>query len=530
LIDRENGFELVFCENGSKFHPEGPINQRSPYNKSLYPIKELTPPDYLRRITGVSAAPADPKQNNQNSSINQTQLTNIQLTYSPSPRKISKPNANEGVNMSNVARSSDFNETNVNISVKMRYKVVERNMAERNGASPLRHSVNGNVKVVNNFARIQNLKNTGSQPNLNEVLESDRSGKFKMNPVPGNLNELKVDGLKPDEQDIHLRSNSVEEKTKYIDAYSPKNNIETIYKNLHLALIYKSSSNVNTIASNLARVLACLSNWEILSDKHVSLACKTLNLIAQSGANFLLAEQNNIIALSNLLNSPNVKSEIKFSVVEAIAYLARDLTLKKKLMCNKLVHDLINIVLSSCVQKPEYEYTKPLKLAALKCLETLGGVFNRKIYIPGETRELDKIRNFFTAQGGIIAMWLLGTRSLEDDIREIAVKSFLSNLELQDWDKQIQVLKLLKSIPPNELPKPEEKPITNIDPDKSKIYFCEIRILGADEIKPVITATEEGSKADIIFYKSGDFQLMEKAFGSAKLDKTNIEKIITFPM
>ncbi len=46
----------------------------------------------------------------------------------------------------------------------------------------------------------------------------------------------------------------------------------------------------------------------------------------------------------------------------------------------------------------------------------------------------------------------------------------------------------------------------------------------------VVTMPEEISKTDIIFYKSGDFQLMEKAFGNAKIDKSNIEKIITFPV
>jgi len=73
--------------------------------------------------------------------------------------------------------------------------------------------------------------------------------------------------------------------------------------------------------------------------------------------------------------------------------------LKKKLICNKLIHDLIQIILSTCDEKTLEEYDKEMRVLALACLENLGGIFNRKIFIPGETRELDKIRRFFMAQG-----------------------------------------------------------------------------------------------------------------------------------
>lgn len=36
----ENDFELIYCETGSNFFKK-PINIRSPFNTSVYPIKEL---------------------------------------------------------------------------------------------------------------------------------------------------------------------------------------------------------------------------------------------------------------------------------------------------------------------------------------------------------------------------------------------------------------------------------------------------------------------------------------------------------
>jgi hypothetical protein len=98
------------------------------------------------------------------------------------------------------------------------------------------------------------------------------------------------------------RSNSCEEKDHVAPA-SIKNTIETIYKNLHLALIYKSSSNASNVAQDLSRILSCLKNWELFSEKIVKLACKALGLIAQSASNFLLVEQENIRELSAILAS-----------------------------------------------------------------------------------------------------------------------------------------------------------------------------------------------------------------------------------
>lgn len=49
ILDRPNDFELVFCERGSKFS-EVPINRRSHFTKDIYPVKDLAPSDYLKRI------------------------------------------------------------------------------------------------------------------------------------------------------------------------------------------------------------------------------------------------------------------------------------------------------------------------------------------------------------------------------------------------------------------------------------------------------------------------------------------------
>lgn len=46
--DRPNDFELIYCENNSQ-HNQGPLNVRSLYTQSLYPIPELTPSDFIKK-------------------------------------------------------------------------------------------------------------------------------------------------------------------------------------------------------------------------------------------------------------------------------------------------------------------------------------------------------------------------------------------------------------------------------------------------------------------------------------------------
>jgi hypothetical protein len=86
-------------------------------------------------------------------------------------------------------------------------------------------------------------------------------------------------------------------------------------------------------------------------------------------------------------------------------------------------------------------------MATLKCLVNLGCVFNRKVFIPGETREATKLRSFFIAQGGIIALWIISQKSLDAEMREYCSKNFLNHLEFSDWEKQLQVLDLAMHMP-----------------------------------------------------------------------------------
>lgn len=92
-------------------------------------------------------------------------------------------------------------------------------------------------------------------------------------------------------------------------------NVEAIYKSLYAHLNYKSEINPTVVNAQLSKVISILTNWELLSDKHISLACKSLLLIANSAANVVLANQNIILAVAQLISSGNVKLEIQLTAV-----------------------------------------------------------------------------------------------------------------------------------------------------------------------------------------------------------------------
>ena len=52
IEDRENDFELLFCEMGSVYH-SGPLNSRSQYSESIYPILSLAPPSKYHHRHGT---------------------------------------------------------------------------------------------------------------------------------------------------------------------------------------------------------------------------------------------------------------------------------------------------------------------------------------------------------------------------------------------------------------------------------------------------------------------------------------------
>jgi len=307
------------------------------------------------------------------------------------------------------------------------------------------------------------------------------------------------------------RASSADGKTKGV----ARSNIEAIHKQLINSIMNKIEVNANVTAVQIKRIFSCLQNWELVSKRDIKLACKSLTLIAQSSGDALLTEQANILTIVKLLRSNDVTTEIKFSVIETINILSKDVLLRKRLICNHLFQNLITLCLSSCDEKEIQNHNSGFLMATLKCLTNLGGSFNRKFFVPGEARETAKLRSFFMAQGGIIAVWIISQKSLDANMREYCTKNFLNFLEVSDYEKQLQILDLVMTMP-------------NV-PVSAEVLENRVKTEGDVEEASEKKKDTSDSANEAIFFKTGEFWMIEKALGEKnEQNEKGLEKIINF--
>lgn len=106
---------------------------------------------------------------------------------------------------------------------------------------------------------------------------------------------------------------------------------------------------------------------------------------------------------------------------------------------------MIELCILSCNEKTIPYYDEKIGRGALKCLEGLSGVDTRKLYIPGETKEISKFRYFFISQGGVASIWIISQFSQDQELRKMAMDGLINNLSMKDWNIQLNAMKALKS-------------------------------------------------------------------------------------
>lgn len=79
------------------------------------------------------------------------------------------------------------------------------------------------------------------------------------------------------------------------------------------------------------------------------------------------------------------------------------------------------------------KYDKKIRILATNCLIHLGGIYNRRMYIPGETRDNDKIRRILIENGGLLALLWINNNAIDTEIKKIT-KEFIDNLDIFDFE------------------------------------------------------------------------------------------------
>jgi len=194
----------------------------------------------------------------------------------------------------------------------------------------------------------------------------------------------------------------------------------------------------------ISKLLSVLVNWELQSDKELSTACKSILTLSESRMCGALTEPNNIIQMIDLLNSQNVPLKIQVTTVTAFLNICKKISEMKKIICDKMIHALIKIVLASCDSTLIQNYDIQVIKLSIKCLSALAGKYDRKMYIPGETRDFDKVREFLINQGGITGLMIVSKLSVDEEIQEMPSRSCFSYLGISDWELQKIVLEKAK--------------------------------------------------------------------------------------
>lgn len=105
------------------------------------------------------------------------------------------------------------------------------------------------------------------------------------------------------------------EKLKAEEATKIKINVEELQKDLHLALVFKTSLTSQSYTQKIAAVLESLENCELLNEKQSQTACRILTTIAQSDASWILTHQFAVNILSKMWKSAQISSTVKYHMV-----------------------------------------------------------------------------------------------------------------------------------------------------------------------------------------------------------------------
>jgi len=160
-----------------------------------------------------------------------------------------------------------------------------------------------------------------------------------------------------------------------------------------------------------------------------------------------------------------------------------------------MIHSLIKITLASCDSTLVQNYDSQIIKLAIQCLSSLAGKYDRNMYIPGETRDFDKVRVFLINQGGLLALMIASKSSLDEEIRAMPNKNCFFYLGISDWELQKNILERIKEGKLSPITQEENEPSgsmsvkgkTNVGflfpgsssiilkaESKSNIYFCSL--------------------------------------------------------
>ena len=98
--------------------------------------------------------------------------------------------------------------------------------------------------------------------------------------------------------------------------------------------------------------------------------------------------------LMKIIVTPNIPKIILQTSLESLYRSAKFFPVKKRIICDKLIHLLSKIIISACSEETIKDYTKEARVIAIKFMLDLAAINSLSMYIPGETLDTKKMKRF----------------------------------------------------------------------------------------------------------------------------------------
>lgn len=205
--------------------------------------------------------------------------------------------------------------------------------------------------------------------------------------------------------------------------------LQTVKEELELTIV----QDISDFATICSRVMSRLNNWELMSEDQIIAGLQALQLLAGSNGTAAFVVYNHMPSILNLCTSENIPEYIQSGALEAVSIGCQDTKFRKEIVRLGISESLINFVLNPHTDKI-------VKEKALKAIIVISTHPTKKVYIPGETREHNWVRNKIINDGVLLCFYKLG-HEVEDNSVKDEIKSHLqTEYGLADWDLQIAIL------------------------------------------------------------------------------------------
>ncbi|KAL4488030.1 hypothetical protein ABPG72_009368 [Tetrahymena utriculariae] len=225
-----------------------------------------------------------------------------------------------------------------------------------------------------------------------------------------------------------------------------------LYQHLYLQIQNYPFKDYDPFRNSFTTILTKIKIWKDLEQKELKWYIKGFKLILESNIKLILLEKEYSDKVYSLILQEELPEQIQSILIEASYEICKIILNKRKQMPDQYINTLCsllfqktnqilnkNISIKENINPEELQYDKQIEILA-KSLLVIGGQFDRKKYIPGETWNSEKSRKQFIQNGGLIVIYFLQQKEdLSFESVNSSIKQFLGSLDYQDFFYQNQL-------------------------------------------------------------------------------------------